>query len=253
MRRAVAFLTPFGAAAPPSPGALDWFPVVGAAVGLAVGGVWWLAARGWPPLAAAAVAVVADVVVTGYLHLDGLADAADGLLPPLPPERRLQVMADPAVGAFGAITLGSVLLLRVASLASMRATPLVMGALWCGSRTAMAVTARSMRYARPGGLASAFVDPPADRGAAGTGPPGGGARGRSGVLVPALVGAVLVLVLAVAGRGVHGLAALGGEAVGVGAVLALARRRIGGFTGDVLGAAGVVGETVGLVVLAARW
>jgi len=252
MRRAVAFLTPFGTAAPPVPGALDWFPVVGAAIGLAVGGVWWSASRGWPPLAAAALAVVADVIVTGYLHLDGLADAADGLLPPLPRERRLEVMADPAVGAFGAITLVAVLLLRLGMLASMRATPLVIGALWCGSRTSMAVAARSMRYARPGGLASAFVDhrPHGPGEGHGGAPPG---RSRPGVVVPGLVGLVLVLVMAVAGRGLHGLAAAGGEIVGIGAVLGLAQRRIGGFTGDVLGAAGVVGETVGLVVLAATW
>ena len=216
------------------------------------GGVWWLAARGWPPLAAAAVAVVADVAFTGYLHLDGLADAADGLLPPLPSERRLEVMADPAVGAFGAITIAAVLLLRFSALASTPATPLVIGALWCGSRTAMAVTARSMHYARPGGLATAFVDPVIDGPGAtdsGTAP----APRRAGVLVPALVGVVLVIVMAVMGRGLHGLAAAGGEIVGFGAVLALAQRRIGGFTGDVLGAAGVVGETVGLVVLAAKW
>jgi adenosylcobinamide-GDP ribazoletransferase len=252
MRRAVAFLTPFGTAAPPSPGVLDWFPVVGAAMGLAVGGVWWSATKAWSPLAAAAVAVVADVIATGYLHLDGLADAADGLLPPMPSERRLEVMADPSVGAFGAITLVAVLLLRFGALASMRATPLVVGALWCGSRTAMAVTARSMHYARPGGLASAFVDSAADGpGAAGAG--AGRARPHPGVVVPGLVGVVLVLVMAILGRGLHGLAAAGGEIVGVGAVLALAQRRIGGFTGDVLGAAGVVGETVGLVVLAAKW
>jgi adenosylcobinamide-GDP ribazoletransferase len=49
------------------------------------------------------------------------------------------------------------------------------------------------------------------------------------------------------------LASLGAEAAAVGAVTLLARRRIGGFTGDVLGAAGVMGETAGLLVLAARW
>jgi adenosylcobinamide-GDP ribazoletransferase len=49
------------------------------------------------------------------------------------------------------------------------------------------------------------------------------------------------------------LAALAAEAVAVGAVVLLARRRIGGFTGDVLGAAGIIGETAGLLVLAAKW
>jgi adenosylcobinamide-GDP ribazoletransferase len=244
MRRALAFLTPFGGAAVPSSGTLDWFPVVGAVIGLAVGAVWWLAGRAWPPAAAAGVVVLADVALTGYLHLDGLADAADGLLPPLPPERRLEVMADPAVGAFGAVTLFVVLVLRFGAFASTVAAPLVVAALWCGSRTAMAVVARSMPYARPGGLATAFVD---------GGDDGAVAPRRAAAVVPGVVGVVLALGMAVVGRGVHGVAAVGAEVVGTAAVVVFARRRIGGYTGDVLGAAGVVGETVGLLVLAAKW
>jgi len=57
----------------------------------------------------------------------------------------------------------------------------------------------------------------------------------------------------VVGRGSHGVAALVAGALGSAAVAALAKVRIGGFTGDVLGAAGVVGETLGLVVLSAHW
>jgi adenosylcobinamide-GDP ribazoletransferase len=244
MRRALSFLTPFGGAAVPSSGTLDWFPVVGAVIGLAVGGVWWLAGRAWPPAAAAGVVVLADVVLTGYLHLDGLADAADGLLPPLPAERRLEVMADPAVGAFGAVTLFVVLVLRFGAFASTVAAPLVVGALWCGSRTAMAVVARSMHYARPGGLATAFVDGGDDR----------PSKPRpAAAVVPGVVGVVLALGMAVVGRGAHGMAAVGAEVVGTTVVVVFARRRIGGYTGDVLGAAGVVGETVGLLVLAAKW
>ena len=270
MRRAIAFLTPFGPASVPDPGALDWFPVVGAAIGLAVGGAWWLATKAWPPIAAAAVVVVVDVALTGYLHLDGLADAADGLLPPMPRERRLEVMADPAVGAFGAVTLLGVVVLRFAALASSVALPLVVGALWCGSRTAMAIVARTVHYARPGGLASAFVDPPTPEPSGGPGSGGlsessesserldvrgGAARGGAVrvAAVPAVIGGVLTIGMAFAGRGVHGLAAVGAEVIGVSAVVVLARRRIGGFTGDVLGAAGVVGETLGLLVLAAKW
>jgi len=246
MRKAVAFLTPFGGAAVPSLTTLDWFPVVGAVIGLAVGGVWWLAARAWPPTAAAGVVVVADVVLTGYLHLDGLADAADGLLAPMTRQRRLEVMADPAVGAFGAVTLVLVLVVRFGAFASTTATPLVVGALWCASRTSMAVVARCVPYARPGGLATAFVD--------------GGDRKELehrprtfGAVVPGVVGGALAIAMAILGRGGHGVAALGAELVSITVVVVFARRRIGGFTGDVLGAAGVVGETVGLLVLAATW
>jgi adenosylcobinamide-GDP ribazoletransferase len=246
MRRAVSFLTPFGGPADPAPSALAWFPAVGALIGLAVGGIWWAARRGWAPPAAAAIAVIADAALTGLLHLDGLADAADGLLPPLSRARRLEVMADPRLGAFGAAGLGIVLLARFGAFASMLPSPLAVAGLWSGSRTAMAVTARAVPYARPGGLASAFL-PASDAGTR----PGAAAR-LAAPAVLGLTGGLLALALAFAGRGALGVAAVGAEAAGAAAVVFLARRRLGGFTGDVLGAAAVVGETAGLLTLALR-
>jgi adenosylcobinamide-GDP ribazoletransferase len=238
MRRAVSFLTPFGGPADPAPSALAWFPAVGALIGLAVGGIWWAAWRGWAPPAAAAMAVIADAALTGMLHLDGLADAADGLLPPLSRARRLEVMADPRLGAFGAAGLAIVLLARFGAFASMVPSPLAVAGLWSGSRTAMAVTARLVPYARPAGLASAFL-------------PGAAAR-PAGPAVLGLAGGLLALALAFAGRGGLGLAAVGAEAAAAAAVVFLAWRRLGGFTGDVLGAAAVAGETAGLLALAWR-
>ncbi len=246
MRRAMSFLTPFGGPADPAPSALAWFPPVGALIGLAVGGIWWAARRGWAPPAAAAIAVIADAALTGLLHLDGLADAADGLLPPLSRARRLEVMADPRLGAFGAAGLAMVLLARFGAFASMPPSPLAVAGLWSGSRTAMAVTARAVPYARPGGLASAFLPAPAARTR-----PGAAAR-LTGPGLLGLAGGLLALALAFAGRGALGVAAVGAEAVGAAAVVFLAWRRLGGFTGDVLGAAAVVGETAGLLALALR-
>lgn len=250
MRAALAFLTTFGRAATPTPRTLDWFPFVGAVIGLAVGGVWWAAGRVWEPIVAAGIAVAADLAITGCLHFDGLADAADGLLAPLSRARRLAAMRDPAVGAFGAITVGIVLVLRFGAFAATTAAPLVVAALWCASRTAMCVIVATLSYARSdeGGLATAFV-----------GPTGGGAwpagrvrRARVRWLAPVVVGLALAVALAILGRGLHGLIAVAAGAVAAAAVALLARARIGGFTGDVLGAAGVVGETVGLLALAAR-
>ncbi len=242
MRGALAFLTPFGRTSRPTPRTLDWFPVVGAAIGLAVGGVWWASAKEWTLLVAAGLTVAADIALTGFLHLDGLADTADGLLPPMDRTRRLEVLHDPAVGAFGAIVLVSVLLLRFGSLAAITPVPLTIGALWCGSRTAMAVLPKVLHYARPeGGLVSAFLEPTA---------PDPRWTGRS--VVSGLVGLALAVTLAVLGSGSRGLVVLGAEAVGVAGVALLAQRRIGGYTGDVLGAAGIIGETFGLVALAAR-
>jgi adenosylcobinamide-GDP ribazoletransferase len=248
MRRAVSFLTPFGGAADPEPSALAWFPVAGALIGLGVGGVWWAARQAWAPPAAAAIAVIADAVLTGMLHLDGLADAADGLLPPLSRARRLEVMADPRLGAFGVAGLAIVLIARFGAFASMMPSPLAVAGLWCGSRTAMAVTARTVPYARPAGLASAFL----------TTPTAGGPRSRAAAALAStavlgLAGGLLAIGLAFAGRGAHGLAAVGAESAAAGAVVFLAWRRLGGFTGDVLGAAAVAGETAGLLTLAWQW
>ena len=263
-RQALGFLTPVGGAAAPGPAALAWFPVVGALLGLVLGGIWWGVEGRLGALAAAALVVAADLALTGALHYDGLLDSADGLLPHLPPERRLAVMADPHVGAFAVAAGGSALLLRTAALAAIgSARPLLLAALWSLARSAMAVTALSVRYARNHGLASTFLPGPDAVGApASPGPvaigaeptppaPGraAGGRARSAVVAPAALGAVLALGLAAADepRSVIAVLAAGLAAA---AVAALARRRIGGFTGDTLGAAGVVAETTGLLVAA---
>lgn len=230
MRRALSFLTPMGGAVAPSPAALAWFPVVGAMLGLVLGGVWWVADRLWAAPVAAAVVVAADLALTGMLHFDGLVDSADGLLPPLDRARRLEVMADPAAGAFGVGVAVVVLLLRWASLAALAPAPWLLATLWCGSRLAMAVVAGTVPYARPGGLAGAFL--------------GDRRWPVAGVLL------LVALVVAAGGDGIGGAVAL---VVAAAAVVALAVRRLGGFTGDVLGAAGLLGETAGLLVAAARW
>lgn len=237
MRRAVAFLTPLGGAAAPSPAALPWFPVVGALLGAAVGAVWWGADRLWPPAVAAALAVAADLVLTGALHADGLADTADGLLPPLDAGRRLDVMADPRTGAFGVVAVVTVLLLRWAAFASRDPSVLAVAGVWCASRTAMAVALLALTYARPGGLATPFQG------------------GRARTVPLAAAGGIAATALACVGLGsaMEGAAVVLAALAGAALVLWLAVRRIGGYTGDVLGAAGMVGETAGVLAAAARW
>jgi adenosylcobinamide-GDP ribazoletransferase len=235
VRRALGFLTPLGGASVPDARTLSWFPIVGALIGLALGGVWWGAQELWAPAIAAALVVAADLALTGLLHADGLADSADGLLPQVPTrERRLEIMAEPTVGAYGVTVVGTVLLLRFATLTSLDANVLLLAGIWCGSRTAMAVAARAVPYARAeGGLASAFT--------------GGDWRpvGLAGLVLAVSLGAF-------AGGRQPELAVACGIAASA-AVVAMARRRIGGFTGDVLGAAGMVGETIALLAAAATW
>jgi adenosylcobinamide-GDP ribazoletransferase len=233
MRAALGFLTIVGGAAPPDQRAPAWFAPVGALVGLAVGAVWWGAGQLWPPLLAAVLAVGADAALTGILHLDGLADTADGLLPPVDRPRRLAIMATPDIGAFGVVAVLMVLVARVVALASLTPDPLLVAGLWAAARAGMALTMALVPYARAAGAASGFADPRIAPGAV------------------ALVASVVTVIVARGGwAGAAATAALVGGFV---AVVVVAVRRLGGYTGDVLGAAGVVAETIGLVVAAARW
>ncbi len=234
MRRAFAFLTMLGGSAEPTPTTFAWFPLVGAVLGLVVGCIWWLTARHGAPALAAAVALAADLALTGLLHVDGLADAGDGLLAPMPRERRLAVMAEPTIGAFGVASVVGVLVLRYAAFASARPAPLLVAALWCASRTAMVTISQVLPYAREGGIVSAFVG------------------GRRWVLVLAIVAGITGSLALGAHCGRHGVLSVLGVLLGAGAVALLAKRRLGGYTGDVLGASGIVGETLGLVLWALR-
>lgn len=238
---AVGFLTVAGGAAVPSPSSVRWFPLVGALIGAILGGVWWSAAQVFSPLVAAVIVIAADAVVTGMLHFDGLADSADGLLPHLDRPRRLDIMSAPDVGAFAVVVVVLMLTLRVGTIASMNIDVTVvvgMVALWSTSRAVMGAVMRSMPYARAGGLATVFGRPPSTL--------------PAGVLIAA--GAIAAVAAFEPARQVLRVAvALAAAIIAAVGVALLARRRLGGYTGDILGAAGVVAETVGLLVLSASW
>lgn len=224
-RASLAFLTVFGGSSPPAMGAARWFAPVGFATGLVLGGVWWSADQLWPPLAAAVIVVAADAVLTGMLHLDGVADCGDGLIAPMDRGRRLSVMRDPAIGAFGLITLVLVLLVRVAAIAALAPNALLLAGLWGAGRGIMALTLTTLPYARTGaggGLADGF------RGTT-----------QAAKLVDGALTAACLMVAAASLGWPAGPATAAGLLAGAGGVLFLAMRRLGGFTGDVLGAAGV--------------
>lgn len=233
MRTAIAFLTPFGGARSPSPKSVRWFPAVGLAIGAGVGGVWVGGSAVWPAAVAAALALIADLAFTGMLHIDGLIDSADGLLPHVEPARRLEIMAEPSVGAFGVVVAAGVLLARWVALSSMDADVLLIAGLWCLSRSAMVAVMNAVPYAREAGLPTAFQGEPHTP--------------------TVLGGVVLSCVLITLAIGWPAAVVVGAAWVAVVAMVALAEVRIGGYTGDVLGAVGVLAETVGLVVAAAKW
>lgn len=236
MLAALAFLTPLPVSSrAPTGRTFLWFPIVGAVLGGIVGLVWRgiYDLTGGQGLLVAGLVVAVDLALTGALHFDGLVDAADGLFAPVDRSRRLAIMAGPEIGAFGLASGVMALLLRATCLATMRPQPLLLIGLWCASRTVMACVAAALPYCRAEGLASAFLDDMPE------------------ALVIGAAGALLA-VFAAAGTGWRGPLAVAAGLVAALGVALLARRRIGGFTGDVLGACGVVCETVGLIVAAAR-
>ena len=230
MLSALSFLTIFGRPTPPSRRTFGWFAVVGAGIGAAVGGVHLGAHLLWPPLVAAAVVVAADLLLTGALHLDGLADSADGLGAQVERTRRLELMAEPGIGAFALAAGGTVLVARWALLAEGDIELLAFVCVWATSRVLAATVPAFVGYARPGGLAEAFR--------------AGSSRWLPAWLAPVAAGLFFV-------SGPLGPIAVGSAIVTCAGVVAIAKRRLGGFTGDILGAAIMLSETAALLTLVA--
>lgn len=226
---------------PPSLAASVWaFPLAGIVIGALGAGAYALAAAcGLPPVIAAILAVGAQVLATGGLHEDGLADFADGM-GGTNIQQRLQIMRDSRIGSYGALTLGLVTALRIAALATLPlggaiAALIVGGAL---SRAGLVVALRLMPPARPDGL--------------------GRQGGRSAIpqVAAALIIGLITGIISVLLGYYGGFITLFLAIVTLAAVQfwlgGLARRRLGGQTGDVLGALQQAGETAMLTILAAR-
>jgi adenosylcobinamide-GDP ribazoletransferase len=129
-----------------------WFPVVGAGLGIVLAGAERVASWLFPPLLAALLTVTLWKVLTGGLHLDGLADCLDGMAG-RDRAHRLAIMRDSRIGAFGAIGLILFLMLEIAALGAL--TPAVRGAALLAApvigRATPALLARLFRTARADG------------------------------------------------------------------------------------------------------
>jgi len=208
-----------------------YFPAVGLLLGLILAGVDRLLIRVLPLPPESACLVLLLVVLTGGLHLDGLADASDGLFSNRPREHALAIMRDSRTGPMGVASVVLILILQTTLLASLtgpgRTGALVLAPLAgrCGMITVMGL----LPYARSQGLAAAF-------------------RSTRGLAAWGL-----------AWSGLAGWLLLGawGVAAGIGgwmAALLLAwyyARKIGGYTGDMLGAACEICSLVPLLIAAA--
>ncbi|WP_316014268.1 adenosylcobinamide-GDP ribazoletransferase [Roseobacter sp. HKCCA0434] len=204
------------------------WPLVGATVALLAGlPSLALAALGMPMPVCAGIAITLSILATGALHEDGLADCADGLGSGAPRDRALEIMKDSRVGAFGAVALVLAIGLRWQALASLDGwtflAVLVGGA--AASRAAMLVAMRALPPARDG-LSAASGRPP---------------------LRTTLIACAIALLLTLPG-GWLVLALLPGAALAT-LMAAYASRRLGGQTGDVLGAV-QQGFEIGMLVAA---
>jgi adenosylcobinamide-GDP ribazoletransferase len=210
------------------------FPVVGAGLGALVGFVVVGLDARLSALLAAALAVALEALLTGAIHLDALADSADGLGAGSR-ERALEIMREPTIGAFGATALLLDLVVKTAALAAVTGGPraiLAVAAAYALGRTAPPALGWALPHARPEGGSGSILT-------------GGAGKVSRAVAVGLGVG------LAFAALGLRGLALVAAAALGVAVVGLAAQRRLGGVTGDSLGAATEVATTLALVAAVA--
>ena len=209
--------------------------VIGAGPALLLVG---LASAGMPPLLASGLAVALAVMVSGAMAEDALADAADGLWGGSTLEGRLEIMKDSRHGTYGVCALVLLLVLRVAALASVLPLgPWAAAAMWLGA----GILARSAALALP------LLLPPARAegasAAAGQLRPG---RFWTGAGIATLLAGILTC--PVAGLG-SWLAALAAAAVVLALWIALCRNKVGGQTGDLIGAGQALAELLALIAM----
>jgi adenosylcobinamide-GDP ribazoletransferase len=222
------------------------FPLVGGVVGAFGAALAWGALFVWPPVVAASLAVAGTLWLTVAFHEDGLADTFDALLGSAPRERALAIMKDSRVGSYGAAALGLSLFLRVLLLAELLARDPLLGAAACvaahtAGRACAVVLMALLAYAGEESHAKARPLARAVRW------PAAAWAGASGVVALALAATTVETAAPTFA------AALAALLVLVLALRAWLRRRLGGYTGDTLGAAEQFGELAVLLAFTASW
>lgn len=213
---------------------LFWFPAVGLLLGGIGAGVFWAAQQVFPAAVAVLLAILALTLSTGALHVDGLADSADGLFGGRTRERRLEIMRDSRIGTFGVAAVVFVLLFKwtalvgIAGAAGGRGAMAALAAMPMAGRWAILLAAWLCPYAREGeGTGRVFIENATARQFLGAAP--------------------IVLVCAWGLLGWGGIVMLA-AALPFGLLWTLyAKAKIGGMTGDTLGAVCELSETVFLL------
>lgn len=212
-----------------------YFPMVGVLIGALTGAVFMLTAQVVPAPVAAGLALAAGVLITGALHEDGLADTCDGLGGGATREHALEIMRDSRIGTYGGAALVFSIGLRWAILAQFTPTQGLSALIVCHaiSRGMIPPVLISADYARSRGLASSVA---------------AGVTGAEGIVAILLTLAVAMIVGPVAGLGAFATAVVAG-----GMMLAVLVRKLGGYTGDGLGAIQQVAEIATLLFFVGFW
>jgi len=216
-----------------------WFPLVGALLGGIYVGIGLLLIRVFPPFVTAVIIVAMDALLTGALHLDGLADTADGFGGGHTREDVLRIMRDHSIGAYGAIALILVIALKIGAIVALieagRQGPALFLAPVLG-RWAAVFLGASQTYARPIEHDSQHsVGTPARF------------MGRTELIIATVIG----LALAAAAGGWTGVGCFAGALLVSLSWSWRCRRRIGGVTGDTIGAGVELSECLVLLLLTA--
>lgn len=211
--------------------AVRYYPLVGVLVGAVAGAVFWLAHHVFPMTLSVVLATAASLWVTGAFHEDGFADACDGLGGGATSERALEIMRDSRLGTYGVSGLGLMLAAKILALAAVPAVvvPWLLVAAHTASRASAVLAIATSRYARAAGTAKPVAD--------GVTP--------AGLALVLATGAVVVVALWHLASPAAMLAGLTGLVLGHLVMRGLYERKLGGYTGDCLGAVQQTGE-VGL-------
>jgi len=210
-----------------------WFPAVGLLIGAILVGIDRLAGRALPDPSVDVIIVVALAAITGALHLDGLADAADGLIGGHTPARRLEIMRDVHAGTYAIVAVVCVLALKWGGLAALPAnvrgeTLLLVP---CLARFAMLVAIAGFPYARPEGVGAGFHE--------------------RAWPVATVIGAATALTASIALLGPGGLYPVA-AAIAVALLCGVTATRLaGGMTGDLYGATVEIAEAALVLFIAA--
>jgi len=226
--------TSFGSAAEDLDDSVIFFPIVGLVIGVLAWGGAWLLWQTLPPFVAAIALTILLFSFSGALHLDGLADTADGFFSSRPREKILEIMRDSRIGVMGVVALWMILMLKVSSLSSLSGAEAAKAAFLMplAGRCTLVIMMALLPYVRPeGGLGTRLYS--------------------RKTAWSALSGVIILYLLSYLIQGVPGLVLASLVVITLLLFCVFSYRKIGGATGDTLGAACEISEASVVFFMAA--